>query len=234
MEPIKSSSVTILPETTPDPISLIGRSAGVRENGDTPVMNYERGLSCIQSGHWRALEYVNVEFVLDGYSARFIHEFYTHIGGAPTRLQSSTMCIDYGEFGYVTPPSIKGDIRRETAYNAVMLAISDGYKKLQEMDVPKEDIALILPLGMTTRVVVKTNVRMLIYMSRQSMYSRAYHDEHRRLFSDLATALSSVSDEWKKLVDMTFMPKWEVTGYCPEKNSCSRSRAEKQNRETKK
>lgn len=79
--------VTILPETTKNPISLIGERAGVCWGADTSdaAKNYKRGLDCIKSGHGRTLEFVNVEVILDGYSARVIREWYTHIGGAQTR-----------------------------------------------------------------------------------------------------------------------------------------------------
>ena len=84
--------ITILPETTKNPVTLIGRRAGVCWGGDAEdeEKNYRRGMDCIKSNHGRTLEYVNVEMILDGYSARVIREWYTHIGGAPTRLQSST------------------------------------------------------------------------------------------------------------------------------------------------
>lgn len=216
-------NIKILPETTLNPITLIGQRAGVCWGGDTtdPKKNYERGMSCIKSGHGRTFEFVNVEMILDGYSARVIREFYTHIGGGPTRLQSSTRYIDYGEFDYVTPPSIRGDIRKETAYNAAMLGISDAYKRLQDKGVPKEDIALILPLGMTTRIVYKGNMRMLADMSAQRMCSRAYH-EYRSLFNDVIAALAYYSDEWVTVINMLFKPKCEKLGYCPEEKSCGR------------
>ena len=101
--------VIILPETTKQPITLIGERAGICWGADTsdPEANYRRGWDCITSGHGRTLEFVNVELLIDGYSARVIREWYTHIGGAPTRLQASTRYIDYGEFDYVVPPSIR-------------------------------------------------------------------------------------------------------------------------------
>ncbi len=41
--------------------------------------------------------------MLEGYSARVIRKWYTHIGGQPTRLQASTRYIDYEHgFSYVT------------------------------------------------------------------------------------------------------------------------------------
>ena len=93
-------TVTILEETTKNPISLMGQRAGVCWGADVSNQdkNYKRGLDCMKSGHGRVLEYVNVEMIIDGYSARVIREWYTHIGGAPTRLQASTRYINYNDF----------------------------------------------------------------------------------------------------------------------------------------
>ena len=178
--------IIILPETTRDPISLIGRRAGVCWGGniEDPKKNYQRGLDCIKSGHGRTWEFVNVEMVLEGYSARVIREWYTHIGGSPTRLQASTRYIDYGDFDYVTPPSVSRDPERAAAYEAAMRDISGAYKRLQDAGVPKEDIANILPIGMTTRIVDKRNLRNLADMSHQRMCTRAYW-EYRELFRDV-------------------------------------------------
>jgi thymidylate synthase (FAD) len=215
------SSVTILPTTTTFPITLIGKRAGVCWGGDVtnPTKNYKRGLSCIKSGHGRTLEFVNVEMILDGYSARVIREWYTHIGGAPTRLQASTRYIDYGKFEYVVPDSIKSSSCRMAAYEAAMRSISAAYKVLQDDGAPKEDIALLLPLGMTTRVVDKRNLRNLVDMSHQRMCTRAYH-EYRSMFQDIANALKEISEEWKTVVDMLFVPKCATLGYCPEEKGC--------------
>ena len=66
--------VIVLDTTTKNPISLIGERAGVCWGADTTdaKKNYMRGLDCIASGHGRTMEFVNVETILDGYSARVI------------------------------------------------------------------------------------------------------------------------------------------------------------------
>ena len=89
-------TITILPETTKNPITLMGQRAGVCWGGNVedPEKNYKRGMDCIISGHGRVMEYVNVEMIIAGYSARVEREWYTHIGGSPTRLQSSTRYIN--------------------------------------------------------------------------------------------------------------------------------------------
>lgn len=65
-------TITILPETTKNPITLMGARAGCCWNANISddEKNYKRGLDCIKSGHGRVMEYPNVEMVIDGYSAK--------------------------------------------------------------------------------------------------------------------------------------------------------------------
>ena len=215
--------IKILNTTTKNPISLMGERAGVCWGADTsdPKKNYQRGLDCIKSGHGRVMEFVNIEMIIEGYSARVIREWYTHIGGAPTRLQESTRYVDCENFNYVIPPTIKKDFAREACYRCAMSMIKQTYQKLIDDGVPKEDAAMLLPLGMTTKIVDKRNLRNLVDMSRQRMCNRAYK-EYRQLFFYIRKALSEYSDEWKEIIDMLFYPKCEELGYCPEKNSCGK------------
>lgn len=221
-------SITILQETTINPITLIGERAGVCWGADISdkEKNYKRGMDCILANHGRTLEYVNVEMIIDGYSARVIREWYTHLGGSPTRLQASTRYIDYtrnGGFEYITPNSVlKAGKTAMTLYETTMKTINDtAYILEKEFGIPREDSALLLPLGMTTKIVDKRNLRNLVDMSRQRECSRAYW-EYRQMFNDICRKLSEVSNEWKWIVDNMFMPKCEQLGYCPEKKSCGR------------
>ena len=216
--------VTILPETTENPISLIGERAGVCWGADTndPAKNYKRGLDCIESGHGRVMEFVDIHMILDGYSARVIREWYTHIGGAPTRLQASTRYIDYGRFDYVVPPSLEKDSMAKDIYEACMAHIQAEIRSLEQLyAIPREDAAMLLPLGMTTRIVDKRNLRNLVDMSRQRMCNRAYW-EYRELFDDILTALSNVSDEWREVIELTMYAKCQESGFCPEKHGCGK------------
>ena len=209
--------VTILETTTRNPITLIGERAGICWGADTNdvAKNYKRGWDCITSGHGRTLEFVNIEMVLDGYSARVIREWYTHIGGAPTRLQASTRYINYGDFDYIVPPSIKDMSSAACIYEDAMGDIMQAVQDLENFGIPREDAAMLLPLGMTTRV------RNLIDMSRQRLCNRAYW-EFQQLMDDICDALREVGPEWETIIDTQFMPKCKALGYCPEKNGCGR------------
>lgn len=219
-------TVTILPETTLNPITLIGERAGICWGADTSdhIKNYQRGWDCIISGHGRTLEFVSVDMIIEGYSARVIREWYTHIGGMPTRLQASTRYINYGDFDYVLPSSIENDPDLRRTYESTMGTIRSAIAELEEYGIPREDAAMLLPLGMTTKVVDKRNLRNLIDMSHQRLCNRAYW-EFRQLMNDICDALTeygSDNGEWETIVRTQMKPKCELTGFCTEKHSCGR------------
>ena len=218
------SKITVLSSTTRNPITKIGERAGLCWGSDITDArkNYQRGLECIRNNHGRTLEFVDVELLIEGYSARVIREWYTHIGCLPTRLQESTRYVDYANFEYITPQSIQENPVALDIYNQCMQTIQQSIVRLtDECGIKREDAALVLPLGMETRIVDKRNVRNLIDMSRQRMCTRA-NWEYRQMFYDILTALKAYSEEWYELIGMTMKPKCDVLGYCPESHSCGR------------
>lgn len=218
-------TITILPETTKNPITLMGARAGCCWNANITddEKNYKRGLDCIESGHGRVMEFVNVEMIIDGYSAKVLREYYTHIGGSPTRLQASTRYINYSKgdgFNYTTPKSIDTN-GCWLVWSELMNTINDTVKLLIDEGVPVEDATMALPLAYSSKMVDKRNLRNLVDMSRQRMCSRAYW-EYRELFNDICNALREYSDEWKWIVDNLFHAKCDEVGYCTETKSCGR------------
>ena len=217
--------VIVQKHTTLNPIQLIGEEAGYCWGADTTdeIKNYKRGLSCISSGHFRTTEFPQVYLVLEGYSARVIRELYTHIGGSPTRLQASTRYIDYGNenFDYIIPHSIEDNEDLKEIYTQSVVSTQKDLMSLRELGAEKEDVANLLPLGMTTTIVLRTNARNLMDMSHQRECRRVYW-EFRELFQDIKKALSEYSEEWEEFIKMTFKPKCEILGYCTEEKSCKR------------
>ena len=212
--------ITISERTVKDPITLIGEMAGVCYAAPThdPAKNYKRGLHNLSAGHGRTWEFPDVYITFEGYSARVVREWYTHIGGAPTRLQASTRYIDYAKknFEYITPHSIAASEEASKIWHNMMHTINSTLAELEaEHGIPHEDTANGMPLGMTSTFVCRINLRTLIDMSHQRMCTCAYW-EYRELFRDLCKALSDYSEEWKYLVDNYFMPKCKVVGYCNE------------------
>lgn len=220
-------TITILSETTKNPITLMGQRAGVcwGANVSDNEKNYKRGLDCIKSGHGRVMEYVNVEMIIDGYSAKVLREYYTHIGGAPTRLQASTRYINYSKgdgFTYTTPHTIENNEEALKEWESFMSGINFEIQNLiNKHNIPIEDATMLLPLAYSSKVVDRRNLRNFVDMSRQRMCNRAYW-EYRELFRDISNALREYSDEWKWIVDNLFHAKCDEVGYCTEARSCDR------------
>lgn len=201
---------------TPNPLSLMGECASECWES-TP--SSQIGIDCIESGHGRVLEYPDVTLSISGYSARVIREIYTHIIGT-TRLQASTRYIKYGEFNYIIPKSIENNEDAYDYYCGLMQQISFIYKELEGLNIPKEDIANILPLGMESKIVLKINARAILHMAEVRLCNRAYW-EFRTFVKELLYEISKINEEWDKIMSYA-KPKCEVNGYCNEKNSCGR------------
>ncbi len=215
--------IIVQEHTTKNPISLIGEEAGVCWGADinNAIGNYQRGIHCLNCNHGRTLEFPQIYIVLDEYSAKVIREFYTHIGGAPTRLQASTRYINYEEFKYITPPSIEKNPVAKQKYEALMRNINSTYKELIDLNIPKEDASYGLPLGMETKIVWRTNLRNFLDMCQQRLCIRA-HWEYRLIMKLIIEELSKYSQEWEYLLKNYAKCKCDILGYCPERYSCGR------------
>lgn len=211
--------------TPKNPITLIGEMIGPCYGSDISDQkkNYKRGLNAISDGHFRALEYAEVWFILNNYSARVVRELYTHIGGAPTRTQASTRYINESNFKYYVPSKIKNADKEWILdrYINTMNNIQDTYQTLIDNGISKEDAANILPLGMYTTVAIRMNARTLMTMAEQRLCNRAYI-EYRELMQDLIATLSGYSEEWKTLCDIIMKCKCEKVGWCEESQCCSK------------
>lgn len=137
--------ITIFESTDKFPLQKIGKMAGICWNSpiDDTEKNIKRAKECILSGHGRVLEFVDIELCIEGYSARAIREYYTHIAGGPTRLQESTRYVNCENFDFFIPEKLNA-LQKE-CYIAGMKTIRDIYASLLISGVSKEDAANILP-----------------------------------------------------------------------------------------
>ena len=101
--------------------------------------------------------------------------------------------------------------------------IQTAIGQLEQIGIKREDSAMLLPLGMATKVVCRTNLRGLIDMAHQRLCMRAYW-EYRVLMQNIIDSLAFYSDEWDFLVnkEKIFVPKCEILKRCTEKNGCGR------------
>jgi thymidylate synthase (FAD) len=223
--------IELLDGTTENPLQKMGYNAGVCWAAplDDAEKNRKRAISCIKAGHGRVLEYVDVEMVISGASARCLRELYTHIGGSPTRLQSSTRYVSEEQgFGYYIPPKIENNIELKPIYEDGMELIQKTYNALMARKATKEDAANLLPLGMESKMVWKINLRALINFMNRRLCTRALK-EIRDLSVEIKNQLAAKNEEWAWIADNLFVPTCEIYKYrnpnlvfCPEQQCCGR------------
>ena len=164
-----------------------------------PEKNYKRGMNSIRAGHGRVLEYADVWFILDGYSARVIREFYTHVGGAPTRTQASTRYINESDFEYYIPDAI--DKNMSAVLKILKSAARSGKcPEAHHLEAVRRFCMLLEDYQRGIRRFRKLSLRM----------------------KDLLDALGEYSEEWKTLVDEIMKCKCDKASYCLEEFSCGK------------
>lgn len=208
-------------DITNNPLQRIGEVASVCWNSGPQTVEQKKkiAIECIDSGHHRVLEYVDMTISIEAYSARMVRELYTIMVGV-SKLQESTRYVDCSNFEYYVPDSIKNNSEANYYYSGIMRGLSIAYENLlNNYGIPKQDAANILPLGMYTKVILKINLRALLHMAELRMCNRALK-EYRDFMLELKNILSEVDHEWKILTYHYMHPKCEIIGYCNEKNSC--------------
>lgn len=223
--------IELLDGTTESPLQKMGFNAGVCWGAplDDKEKNIKRAISCIKAGHGRVMEYVDVELVISDVSARCLRELYTHIGGAPTRLQASTRYIsEQSGFDYYTPPKIENNMGCKQMFTEGMGTIQKVYNGLLEEGMTKEDAANVLPLGMMSKMVWKVNLRTLINFCQQRSCTRALK-EIRDLTKEIVSLLGSKNEEWSWIAENLLVPKCEQYKYindsfcfCTEQQCCGK------------
>lgn len=203
---------------TNKPLSLMGEVASVCWDSKP---SKHIGIACLESGHDRVSEFADITVEISGYSARTIRELYTHIQGT-SRVQRSTRYVNEGDFDYYIPKSIKNNKQALSEYQVIMNDISNAYKTLEFMDIPKQDIANILPLGSYTTIVLKINIRALIHMCHLRLCTRALDEFRSGLMVELLDKTKNINEEYKFIVDNYCKVKCEVVGYCSEQHCCGK------------
>lgn len=215
--------ITILPQTTKDPLQLIGTTSAVCYNADVSnkEKNIKRALNCIHSGHGRVLEWPNVEVIVEGFSAKMMREAMRHIVGTSV-LQASTRYIDYEKgFEVITPPSISNNNEAMEVWCKAMSDIKMAMGALKALGIPKEDYTNLLPLAYQSKMIWKVNLRTLINFMNMRLCSRAYWEIHE-FANMLKKALMEYSPEWEIICKELFVPKCDAVGYCTEAKCCGR------------
>lgn len=202
---------------TKKPLTVIGTNASYCYGTELKDENHARRIAehCINSGHGRNLEFADVTLKITC-SARMAREWYTHIGGSPTRVQASTRYITYKDFDYYVPEELNEEQKK--AYKNLMEIIATSYQGFKEIGLENDITGYVLPLAMETTFIWKGNVRTLENMFNQRMCTRALN-EYRQAMIELRAKLKDLDSEWSWLSSKLFVSKCTKSRTCVENNS---------------
>lgn len=111
-------------------------------------------------GHVSVIEHASFTFSLEGVSRAMTHQLVRHRIASFT--QQSQRYVTYDTLdNYVTPETITSNGEAKRVFDSTLTAISEAYRKLLNLGVPKEDARFILPNAAKTNIIVTMNAREL-------------------------------------------------------------------------
>ncbi|MEM2118848.1 MAG: FAD-dependent thymidylate synthase [Candidatus Bathyarchaeia archaeon] len=123
-------------------------------------------------GHGSVIEHASFTFSIEGVSRAMTHQLVRHRIASYTQQSQRYVAYDTLE-DYVTPPTVEANDEAKKEYRKTLETISNAYKKLLDMGVPKEDARFILPNAAKTNIIVTMNARELRHFFNVRCCARA-------------------------------------------------------------
>ncbi len=145
---------------TPDAeklIETVGRTSYLsfqKQKGDSEK-NFIRML--LKNRHLSVLEHASATIRISGVSRAFTHQLVRH--RLCSFIQQSQRYVDEKDFKYIEPYSIKENPEAHILFTELMERARDIYKRLQELNIRKEDARYVLPNAVESQIVVSANFR---------------------------------------------------------------------------
>jgi thymidylate synthase (FAD) len=161
-------------------------------------------------GHASVVEHASFTFSVEGVSRVMTHQLVRHRVASYTQQSQRYVIYDTVE-KYVTPPSIANSAEAKTTFDETLEQISETYKKLMGMGIPKEDARFILPNASKTNIIVTMNARELQHFFNLRCCARAQWEIREVAVEMLRQA--------RKVAPVLFEnagPSCVELGYCPE------------------
>jgi thymidylate synthase (FAD) len=161
-------------------------------------------------GHMSVIEHASFTFSIEGVSRAMTHQLVRHRIASYTQQSQRYVAYDTLE-KFVTPPYIANNAEAKKIFDNTLEKISEAYKKLLDMGIPKEDARFILPNAAKTNIVVTMNARELRHFFNLRCCNRAQWEIREVAIEMLKQA--------KKAAPILFEnagPTCVELGYCPE------------------
>lgn len=204
---------------TPDPELLCGVAASTSTRSGSPSQIYqkmdsetaERIIKRVTGyGHVSVIEHASFTFSVEDVSRAMTHQLVRHRIASYT--QQSQRYVTYDTPGnYVKPHTIQENGEADNIFDETLTSISETYKKLLKLGIPKEDARFILPNAARTNIIVTMNARELLHFFNLRCCIRAQW-EIREVATEMLKQVKSVAPALFRNAG----PSCVKLGYCPE------------------
>ena len=156
-------------------VEIIGVTSPLEEGGDTEALLELAGRACYRSkqrgdpgrflrarigeGHESIIEHASVTFDIRGISRACSHQLVRH--RIASYSQESQRYVDMSAPEFVVPPAVTENPQAVEVWQECMEGLSEGYHRLRQLGVRKEDARFLLPNATATRIIVTMNFRSL-------------------------------------------------------------------------
>lgn len=171
------ASAARISTTQGDAVQIFEKAAGNEKN--TPLIG-----KVLQSGHKSVIEHVIFTFAFQNVSA-FVEQFFIE-----SRLASFTVksrrYVDFSHQGYYIPGELPEEAH--SRYCTYMDLLFDGYQKLLDLDIPKEDARFVLPYSFHSNFYCTLNARELAHIIQEIRKGRGQGISELAQIADSMTA----------------------------------------------
>ncbi|MEM3578107.1 MAG: FAD-dependent thymidylate synthase [Candidatus Bathyarchaeia archaeon] len=161
-------------------------------------------------GHMSVIEHASFTFSIEGVSRAMTHQLVRHRLASYTQQSQRYVAYDTLE-KFVTPPNIAKNDAAKRVFDDVLEKISEAYRKLLDMGIPKEDARFILPNAAKTNIIVTMNARELRHFFNLRCCNRAQWEIREVAIEMLKQARKAAPALFENAG-----PTCVELGYCPE------------------
>jgi thymidylate synthase (FAD) len=134
---------------------------------------YEQDLiaKALRDKTFDVIEHAVFMFEIEGISRVCSHQLVRHRIASYDQESQRFSAVEREDF--VTPPSVQNNPKALGIYEEFIKSSVEMFRKLKELDVPKEDARFILPQSIGTKLVITANARSLMHFFWQRTASEA-------------------------------------------------------------